>query len=240
MQKIQFAKIINLPQIAIPTSNIEIALPVPASKVIPEWYKKSEPYLAGEKKPIGDGNRAPATLKRCMPFFDAMTSGYIIPSMCDVYVNQVDGQPNFEWTAYSQVEFHPIEQAPYHPDNKHHQVAIPKWNSPWSIKTPKGYSCLFVTPFNHDLPFTIFSGVVDTDTYQVPVAFPFVLKEPNFEGMIPAGTPIAQVIPFKRESWKMEISGKELVDLAQQQSTKIMTKFFDAYKNLFRQTKEYR
>ena len=90
------------------------------------------------------------------------------------------------------------------------------------------------------MPFTIFSGVVDTDTYQVPVAFPFVLKEPNFEGMIPAGTPIAQVIPFKRESWKMEISGKELVDLAQQQSTRIMTKFFDAYKNLFRQTKEYR
>jgi hypothetical protein len=29
----------------------------------------------------------------------------------------------------------------------------------------------------------------------------FFLKE-GFEGVIPAGTPVAQLIPFKREDWK--------------------------------------
>jgi hypothetical protein len=37
------------------------------------------------------------------------------------------------------------------------------------------------------------------------------LKDSKFKGIIPAGTPLVQVIPFKRDSWVAEISigGKE-------------------------------
>jgi hypothetical protein len=41
------------------------------------------------------------------------------------------------------------------------------------------------------------------------INFPFFLKK-DFNGIIKAGTPIIQAIPFKRETWDMEVidSGK--------------------------------
>ena len=76
------------------------------------------------------------------------------------------------------------------------------------IKTPPGYSVLFTHPMNwHYLPFYSLSGVVDTDTYTMPVLFPFMMKN-NFEGIIPKGTPVIQIIPFKRDDWKSNIYDK--------------------------------
>jgi hypothetical protein len=176
--------------------------PKPAAEFIPEWYKKMESYLGGEKKPNGTGQQL-STAKRCMPIFDAVTAGYIIVSPADVYVRRVDDRQLFEWASASfQVEFHPIEQAPEHPLRKDFEYA--KWINPFSIKTPPGYSTLFVQPFHRESVFTILPGIVDTDEYYVPVNFPFVINDVNFEGLIPAGTPIAQVIPIKRENWELE------------------------------------
>jgi hypothetical protein len=55
-----------------------------------------------------------------------------------------------------------------------------------------------------DLPFTTLSGIVDSDTALHEGNLPFFIKE-GFEGLIPKGTPIFQIIPFKRENWKSEI-----------------------------------
>jgi hypothetical protein len=218
-------------------------LPKPASAFVPEWYKKLESYINGEKKPTGQGTSA-ATAKRCMPVFDAITSGYIIVSAADVFVSQKeieDGskQPYFEWSNYSLIQFHAIDQMPEHPNRNGH-MAYPKWTNPWAIKTPKGYSTLFVQPMHRESPFTILPGIVDTDTYTAPVNFPFVLNDINFEGLIPAGTPIAQVIPIKRDEWKMSIGTQ--ADFIEQQkvANRLQTKFFDRYKSMFRQPKEYR
>jgi hypothetical protein len=38
----------------------------------------------------------------------------------------------------------------------------------------------------------------------MPVNLPFLLKD-NFEGLIPKGTPIAQIIPIKRDNWNSEV-----------------------------------
>ena len=84
-------------------------------------------------------------------------------------------------------------------------------------------------------------GIVDTDTYKASVNFPFVLNEPDtFEGLIPAGTPIAQVIPFKRESWEISIGVETDVVETQKVGLKLRSKFFDSYKTQFRQIKEYK
>jgi hypothetical protein len=217
--------------------------PKPASAFVPEWYKKLESYLGKEKKPVGDGTTS-ATAKRCMPIFDAITGGYIIVSAADVFVSQKetqDGskQPYFEWSNYGLIQFHPIEQAPEHPQRNGH-TAYPKWINPWAIKTPKGYSTLFIQPVHRESPFTILPGIVDTDTYTAAVNFPFVLNDVTFEGLIPAGTPIAQVIPIKRDEWQMSI-GTQAEFIEQQQVTnRLQTKFFDRYKSMFRQPKEYK
>lgn len=212
--------------------------PKPASKFIPDWYKNLESYISGKKAPVGNGT-ADFTAKKCMPIFDAITSGYIIVSPADVYVSQQDGQAYFEWSGFDLISFHPKEQAIEHSYAKQSD-AFPKWMNPWAIKTPKGYSTLFIPPMHRESVFSILPGVVDTDAYTAPVNFPFILNDPKFEGLIPAGTPIAQVIPFKRESWEMKFGGeKELIE-QQKAQIKLITKFFDRYKSMFRQPKEYK
>jgi hypothetical protein len=173
-----------------------------------------------------------------MPVFDAIISGYIIALPADVYVSIKDGMQYFEWSDLNLVGFHPVEQAPEHPvRNKH---SYPKWMNYWSIKTPKGYSTLFVQPMHRESVFTILPGIVDTDEYTAPVNFPMVINDPEFEGLIPKGTPIAQVIPFKRDSWKMEFGGRKEVEEQVNVTRKLNTKFFDRYKNMFRASKEYK
>ena len=217
--------------------------PKPASAFVPEWYKNIESYHGNVKTTDGFG-RTLATIKRCMPVFDAITGGYIILSAADVLVSQKEDEqgnkvPYYEWAQYELIQFHPIEQAPNHPNNNGH-VAYPKWVNPWSIKTAKGYSTLFIQPMHRESPFTIFPGIVDTDIYTAPVHFPFVLNDINFEGLIPAGTPIAQVIPIKRDKWKMAIGNqKDLIEQGKV-STMLLSKFHDRYKTMFRQPKEYK
>ena len=54
---------------------------------------------------------------------------------------------------------------------------------------------------NINNPLLTLSGVVDTDDFPLSVQFPFFIKK-GFSGLIPAGTPIIQAIPFKRDNWK--------------------------------------
>jgi len=220
--------------------------PKPASKYVPDWYKNLESYIGGEKKPAGDGTTT-GTIKRCMPVFDSINSGYIIPTPCDIWVKQVPletdpekTQPYYEWANFSVIQFHPIEQAPNHPNNPGHTISYPKWINSWAIKTPPGYSVAFVQPWHRESVFTILPGIVDTDTYSAAVNFPFVLNDIKFEGLIPAGTPMAQVVPFKRDSWEMEIGGQEELIDQHKVTTLLRTKFFDSYKTQYRQVKEYR
>lgn len=219
------------------TTGADLEQPQPASKLVPDWYKNTESYTSGEKKPRGDGGTT-ATVKRCIPVFDAITAGYIITSPADVFVSIKDGGQWFEWSDFGLISFHPIEQAPEHPAKK--PFPYPKWNNPWAIATPKGYSTLFVQPFHRESVFTILPGVVDTDQYTPPVNFPFVVNDPAFEGLIPKGTPIAQVIPFKRDSWNMALGNKKDFDAQVKVSKKLQSKFFDRYKSMFWTKKEYK
>ncbi len=99
---------------------------------------------------------------------------------------------------------------------------------------------MFVPPMHRESLFTILPGIVDTDDYYSPVNFPFVVNDPEFEGMIPKGTPIAQVIPFKRESWTMQFGGEKEIKEESKNIKTLETKFFDRYKNMFWHRKEYK
>jgi len=215
----------------------DLLKPVPAYTMVPDWYKQTDSYVGGDKKPNGEGQTL-ATIKRCMPVFDAITAGYLILLPADVWVSIKDEQQIFEWSSFNLISFHPIQQAPLHPAKNEHPYA--KFNNHWAIKTPKGYSIEIVQPMHREAVFTILSGVVDTDKYSAPINFPMVINDPKFEGMIAKGTPIAQLIPFKRESWQMEIGDDS--DRSDQQNviSELNTRFFDRYKNMFRTIKEYK
>jgi hypothetical protein len=210
--------------------------PVPASNIIPNWYKDTDSYTNKTKQPDGSGNTT-ATIKKCMPVFDSITAGYLLLSPADIFISIKNGERIYEWSSYNLLQFHPLVQAPSHPDGMNDQY--PKWVNYWGIKTPSGYSCLFMPPVHRDSVFSILPGIVDTDKYHVPVNFPFVLKNPEWTGLIPAGTPIAQVIPFKRDTWKMNASDKN-IEVVRKQSWDLSTKFFDKYKNMFWNKKEFK
>lgn len=227
--------------------NVELSAPYPASKNVPDWYKKISQYIGGEKT-FKDGNNN-STIKKCVPFLDSLTCGYIMPLGSDIFITkQITSDPAFNgnsipyysWGVGAHIEFHPSAQAPGHPQNPRSNP-IPKFINQWSIKTPPGHSCLFIPPLSQEnAKFKILPGIVDTDTYNSPVNFPFMLSDPDFEGLIPAGTPIAQVIPFKRDAWQMEIEVDESQKLRNSVMGRLRSRAFEGYKSLFWSKKEFR
>jgi len=173
--------------------------PKPASRAMSEWFRKLPPVIEGVE-----------TVKKCVPFLDALSFGYMITTFSDVYYNgesfeQISKRPSVELHDESQVRNISL------PEEFNSQPF--KWINLFTTQTPKGYSTLFVHPLNRPgLPFYSLSGVVDTDSFPVPVNFPFFIRK-DFEGIIPAGTPIAQAIPFKRTDWEMSVDDASGIDV---------------------------
>lgn len=210
--------------------------PKPASSYMPDWYKMMNNYTNKTGTPTDNGGTG--TIKKCMPVFDSITSGYIITTFVDIWVKHIPGQPSYyTWKDFEPIKFHPNAQANTHFSN--YKFDFPKLVSPWGVKTPLGYSTLFLPPMHRDNPITIFPGVVDTDKYTLNVEFPFMLTDSTFDGLIPAGTPIAQVIPFKRDDWKMTVNEnntKENINI----KSSLRSKFYHVYKDKYRTKKQYK
>lgn len=215
--------------------------PAPAKSMIPQWYKDIDSYVDREKKPLEDGT-IPTTIKKCMPVFDAMTSGYIIRTYSDISIQKHEEGTHFAWSLGEGIHWHSYQQIENYPSSfLNNGESVPKFMNPWAIKTPKGYSVLICNPMhNKSSIFSILEGIVDTDKYDAPINFPFIIIDKNFEGIIPAGTPIAQVIPFKRDRWTYSVSKKNK-DKKNTFKTifKLQTLFYDSYKTNFRDKKYF-
>ena len=122
---------------------------------------------------------------------------------------------------------------------------VVKYMTPWIIETDPGYSAIFLPPINRlEIPIVPLVGLVDTDTYFNNVNIPFIhtaMLPDEKKHVIPAGTPICQVIPFKREEWKAEYTWMENKPLAKQKKerVKITKDRLDWYKNNAHQKKKY-
>jgi hypothetical protein len=176
---------------------------VPMRTALPQWYKDGERFLGGKPSLYPKSN---SSLKLCVPFLDALTSGYMVQCPQDLLVEKLeDGSVGIGWKYEADIiDKRDPASTPTLPIPTGHVSTNYIWKLPLYIRVPKGYSVLFTHPLNrHDLPFTTLSGVVDAD-YAVPGgALPFFLKS-GFTGIIPRGTPIAQLIPFKREDWTLK------------------------------------
>ena len=207
--------------------------PKPASRYIPEEYKKLERFR--------NKNYQDVTIKACVPFLDSLTMGYIIPFDQDYLVDPVENE--FVLT--------PANRSPYYADYHSKGQLPPEWQkksgenagkfmNKWLIKTPPGYSCLFIKPMNRiESRFEIIAGVVDTDSYVSLINFPFILNKRDEQFIIKKGEPMVQVIPFKRESYKMW-SGFYFEKLHNKTTDLLMSKFIDRYKQLFWKKKSYK
>ena len=83
-------------------------------------------------------------------------------------------------------------------------------------------------------------AIVDTDTFVTDGHLSFLVDK-DFKGIIRQGTPLIQVIPFKREAWEKNfVSAEQSEEKYENQRLRLRSVFSNAYKNLFRAKKEYR
>lgn len=175
--------------------------PQRAIRSAPEWFKRLPREMG-----MVDAYGLPAmTAKACLPMTDAFALGYTIPLPCDITVLIPEDRISIQFSIPADAPFQPIDQ--HHPG----QIGAPeppfertmplKFINPWRIKVPAGYSVLFTHPLSRlDLPFTCFSGMVDCDRFDTTINFPFALTGAPGEHRLPAGTPIAQLVPLRRDT----------------------------------------
>lgn len=171
--------------------------PIPARSMLPDWFKKLKGFGHEE---LDDPTAWPSrSIKRCPPVLDAMVSGWILttPAEMSIVVNE-DGS-GVEWRTdlnYNVIEDHDVGQIKGHPSLPRLPLKILNY---WHMKTPPGWSTLFVSPLNRENKyFEAMSGVVETDKYLEFVNFPSFLKQTGTTFIIPRGYPVIQAIPFKR------------------------------------------
>jgi hypothetical protein len=203
--------------------------PVPAIKKIPSWYKKLSPIKKVIDKIGHPNDGVDFTVKKCIPVLDAFTSGYFLVTKYDmIWSLDEDGGhlcsfPNVDINDSNKpISMHPWGQlGNFDVGNIYEEYAY-KFSSPFVIKTPPGYSCIMTHPFNQISPFLTLTGVVDTDSHPLAVQFPFLMSK-DWEGTIPKGTPIVQIIPFLREDWSMYNVSPDNLDM--QENSKGMEEF---------------
>lgn len=236
--------------------------PVAASRIIPEWISNLPPFLTEEKieeeKKVSkcpfakfwkykeqrpdqkDGNES---IKLCPAVNDLVTSGYIVRTNCDLEINYLGG---VSFTGDSKLktyagkhrkeQFYSYDSWPYD---------CVKFEVPWHVKTPPGYSCIFTDPFyNEHEDFCIASGIIDTDKFFYNGLA--IIQPKKLESfIIPKGTPLYQIIPFQREDWTSEIKLIDFdeIDHIMKETEKLTTSFEQrqgSYKKLFWEPKKYK
>jgi len=205
--------------------------PTPIKINIPDWFKKLN--HSTDKR----------TIKGCIPFLETLTFGYSLYVPVDlkiqhnVTIKEEDGKERqdslFGCPLSKSVYNHGININYNGPDQSTHGIQQLKGSpfvdknknlpfykilNPWIIKTPPGYSCLFVPPLNNaDDRFSIIPGIVDTDSFKQEINFPIVINGDKYQVLdtiIKKGTPYVQIIPFKRDNWKMKISESNIARTA--------------------------
>jgi hypothetical protein len=174
-----------------------IAEPFPAKAHVPEWFRKLRPVDNDELRTNSNGQ----TVKRCMPFLDAMSLGWIIPLAASVRLQVADDGKTVEYGSFfdrPMVSDHQPYQIAGHPAQPRRPLKLHNY---WTIRTPPGWSCLFTAPLNRAHPvIEILAGVVDTDRYASLINFPFIVTGPDGLYTLEKGMPLVQVIPFRRDA----------------------------------------
>ena len=185
--------------------------PEPIIKTLPDWYRKADWFVpdpaTGKPAEAADGSGKMPTWKACPAVLDVMGTGYTYKTPCAIEFTE-DAAGNIQAkvldAAYRSVlvDREPMPQF-NHPWGYHAKHFA--WWADWAVELPEGYSALYTHPLNRfELPFLTMSGVVDNDKVHLPGTMPFFWLK-GARGVLPAGTPYAQIIPFKREHWESEI-----------------------------------
>ncbi len=198
---------------------VDLAPPKPAKEFIPAWYKHLQREWSYMNEQDDSWNTVPYkdnSMKKCPTVKDIMTAGYIIPLWLDLKISH-NKQTGFNWYnkhAYNDtVTYHDpasIGNMPFQPTS--FDTAL-KFTNPWDIITPPGWSVLITQPWYHRIwEIEIMPSLVETDSYH-QMNIPFIYHGVG-EKTFRQGTPLIQVIPYKRSAFDLEeFESREMDDL---------------------------
>ena len=184
--------------------------PVLAKSLSPDWWKKLKIFQAVR-------GRRTQTIRACPAMHDWLKSGWYILANRDIEVlvgQDREGLSNENFITRDHTNSgynspsHPSEQFDnafdYIKNTKGHVKDAFKMRNPWNIITPDGYTCFYLDPFlfqnNH---FAVWQGIIDTDKFNTNQDNSQIIFYPKVEHsfVIPEGTPLVQIIPYRREEW---------------------------------------
>ncbi|WP_199252631.1 hypothetical protein [Chachezhania sediminis] len=169
------------------------------------------------------------TLKHCPPILDAMGVGVLIPLACDLTV--AGGEMSWDWNppvlpdtlfARAPIGLHVPEQATGAPFGVTDGMIV-KFLNFWTLSVPDGFCLLFTHPLNRpDLPFRTLSGLVDCDSFADGyVHFPTLWSDPAWEGVLPAGTPVVQVVAVPRAAQGLSVQPMSAAEVARNHDVQV-------------------
>ena len=172
--------------------------PKPSNDGFPSWIKDlRKEKLVDNKLNMSD----------CLPAIEAMLQGIIIDFPATMTFGYLGDHPKFGKLITCDHKGYPIiggHESSQYKGADFQDFHVVKVGLPWVIEAPKGYSCLFTSPFNRsggNEAFSI-SGFVRCDSYYNMVSIPFAvpLKKKGDVVIVEKGRPFVQIIPIKRES----------------------------------------
>jgi hypothetical protein len=217
--------------------------PFPASQAIPQWWKDASPYIKSVDNPDGkkiivNNYESNASFKKCTPMLDMLSSGYVVPLWADIQVTIKDNSPQLSWRVHRQVFDVHDGQSVEVPDG--YQKKQFKFLNQWIPKLPSGFSLLVMPcPGYPNNPFRPISAIIDYDKTTHPLYPPMYLKD-DFEGILEKGTPMFQIIPFKRNNWKSSFSFLEDGQLSINEDRDVKATIINNYVKNFWEKKTYK
>jgi hypothetical protein len=198
-----------------------------ARETFPDYWKKME-----SKMPTGVD-----TVRKCPGISDWMSLGYIIPAWTDIEIDQTGpyGPAVMLSNGRESASAHPPEQCQGMLEQKTHHHGSVKLPYVWRIKTSPGWSVMLVPLWYwKDQPWEAMPGIIHSDNHHGEVNLNFILKSKEEKITVPAGTPLVQVIPFKREpvhavtraTTKEDLSLHNIVIKSYQWAKNGVTKFY--------------
>lgn len=160
-----------------------------------------------------DGN----SIKNCPGIVKYLKQGFIIPAWQDIAIETNGDGNTFEWknnncglqnrvssffAGYSiGVKWQAEKVFFQHFPRDNTLKTVIKFDTPWLIKLPPGYSALFLPVYyDNEERFSVIPGILETDYYGL-ISIQVYWHRLNSTEIIKAGTPLMKIIPFKNEDW---------------------------------------
>lgn len=184
-------------------NDIEDAVPKPASKFLPDWWRDT-PALKTETTLTSHVN---GNFKICPSFPDYFSRGFIVPMWVDsiLYADKDENNEDiwawktsneqFSWQAHANYQY--LKDVPHKYFGKESYFVF-KAKLPWYVFTSPGISVYQLPTFFHfHEDFSVVPGVRDADIYH-ELNIQLLIHSKKKEIFIPRGTPLAHYIPFDR------------------------------------------